>query len=310
MSNLWSKTVDINTALAKSLIENQNLLQVDHISQLDEGWDNTAFLVNHQFIFRFPHRQFGVTCMENEIAILPKLKPYLSFNASIPDYIGQSCELFPYPFAGYPIIHGRPLCDATGELIDDIHFAKTLAIWLKELHAIPVNTIIDSINQETPWQFNVEHRVKRCYENLDKYTHYFEQAQFHKNELIDIIEIIKTFIIENTFQTILHGDLYCRHIIVDDHLKPSGLIDFGDVFVGDPGIDLSVGMIFNEKTFPIFLDTYGDVGDRRVQLLLFHAFGHAMSFLPYAFDQKKMNLQQWAMNELRRSIEEIKKRFK
>ena len=84
MANLWNKTVDINITLAKHLIENQRLLHVDHIQPLDEGWDNTAFLVNHEFIFRFPHRLFGVKCMENEIALLPKLKPYLSFHASIP----------------------------------------------------------------------------------------------------------------------------------------------------------------------------------------------------------------------------------
>lgn len=307
MSHLWNKTVDVNTTLAKMLIEDQKLLRVDHISQLDEGWDNTVFLVNHQFIFRFPHRPFGVKCMENEIALLPKLKPYLSFNASIPIHIGQSCESFPHPFAGYRMIQGRPLCDATDELINDIHFAKTLAVWLKELHSIPVNNLVDSINKETPWQFDVERRVNRCYENLEKYGHYFEQAQFSKNALIDIIEMTKTFSIKNTFQSILHGDLYCRHIIVDDYFKPAGLIDFGDIFVGDPGIDLSVGMIFSEKAFQAFLESYGDMSSTRVQLILFHAFGHAMSFLPYAFEQQKINLQRWAANELRRSIDEIKK---
>ncbi|MDP1574402.1 MAG: phosphotransferase [Coxiellaceae bacterium] len=307
MANLWNKTVDITATLAKQLIENQCSLRVDHIQQLDEGWDNTAFLVNHTFIFRFPHRPFGLKCMENEIAFLPKLKPYLSFNASIPIYIGKACDVFPYSFAGYPIIHGNSLCDATVDLIDDIQFAKTLAIWLKELHAIPVNNIVPLISDKVSWQFNVEHRVKRCYENLEKYGHYFEKAQFHNKELIDIIEMIKTFSIENNFQSILHGDLYCRHIIVNEKCKPEGLIDFGDMFVGDPGIDLSVGMIFSNKAFSVFLETYEDVDSKRLALLLFHAFGHAMSFLPYAFEQKKNNLQIWAANELRRSIDELKK---
>lgn len=65
MANLWNKTIDINKLLAKQLIESQKLLQVDHIEKLDEGWDNTAFLVNDQFIFRFPHRSLGISLWMN-----------------------------------------------------------------------------------------------------------------------------------------------------------------------------------------------------------------------------------------------------
>lgn len=307
MTNLWNKTVDINEILAKQLIEDQCLLPVDIILKLDEGWDNTAFLVNEKFIFRFPHREFGVKCMQQEIALLPKLKSYLSFQSTIPTYIGKPSDIFPYPFSGYPMILGNPLCDATDELISDTQFAKTLAHWLKELHTIPVDNILTVDKSVRCWQFDVPHRIKRCYENLDKYGQYFEAAGFEKNALIDVIEYIKTFSLENTFQSILHGDLYCRHVIVDEKLQPAGLIDFGDIFVGDPGIDLSVGMIFSEKAFDEFLAHYGDVDSSRLQLLLFHAFAHAMSFLPYAFEQKKVNLQKWAAFELKRAMYELKK---
>ena len=80
-------------------------------------------------------------------------------------------------------------------------------------------------------------------------TFSINKKTFQKNELIDIIEMIKTFSFENTHQSLLHGDLYCRHIIVDEKLEPTGLIDFGDMFFGDPGIDLSAGMIFSQKSF-------------------------------------------------------------
>lgn len=308
MPHLWKKTIEIDSDLARRLIEQQCALTVNFIRLLDEGWDNTVFLVNNEFIFRFPHRPFGVKCMENEIALLPKIKNSLSFHISIPSYIGEPCDIFPYPFAGYRMVFGNPLCDASLSLIDDTAFAKTLAIWLKELHSIPANSIIHSTNDAAiPWQFNVPNRVKRCYENLEKYESYFAKANFQKNELIGIIEMIKTFSLVNTAQSILHGDLYCRHIIVDEKCQPAGLIDFGDMFVGDPGIDLSAGMIFSQKSFSVFLETYADVDFKRMQLLLFHAFAHAMSFLPYAFEQGKSNLQRWGALELRRSINELKK---
>lgn len=308
MVHLWKKTIEIDNALAEKLIEQQFSFNVNQISALDEGWDNTAFLVNNEIIFRFPHREFGLKCMQHEIELLPKISSYLSFQATVPKYIGKPSDLFPYSFAGYQMIVGAPLCDATNDLIDDHFFAKQLATWLKELHSIPVKAICPNLNiAELCWQFDIPHRIKRCYENLESYKNYFSNAGFDRSELIEVIEKIKLFRFENTFQSVLHGDLYCRHVIVNENLQPAGLIDFGDIFIGDPGIDLSVGMIFSENAFKVFLNTYGDVDQTRLRILLFHAFAHALSFLPYTYEQEKVHLQQWAALELRRSIVEIQK---
>jgi len=38
-----------------------------------EGWDNSAYLVNNEYIFRFPRIQMGVDCMKNEIALYFRL---------------------------------------------------------------------------------------------------------------------------------------------------------------------------------------------------------------------------------------------
>ena len=40
---------------------------------LGAGWDNTVFLVNESFVFRFPRREIAVACMEAEIRVLPGL---------------------------------------------------------------------------------------------------------------------------------------------------------------------------------------------------------------------------------------------
>ena len=307
MAHLWNKTINIDSLLAKKLIESQFQLSISHIKLLDEGWDNTVFLVNHELIFRFPHRPFGVDCMNNEIAILPLISPHLSFHASVPFYIGKASDLFPYPFCGYRLIQGKPLCEAATSLVNNPVFAKTIAKWLRELHKIPVNGLDNVDSSELRWQFNVPHRIKRCYENLTQYEKYFLNSGFSINELTEIIEKISEFKLHNTKQSILHGDLYCRHIIVDERLLPTGLIDFGDIFIGDPGIDLSIFSIFSEKLFEVFLDAYGDVDHGRLELLLFHSFAHAMSFLSYAYEQQKPSLQCWAGLELKRSMHELKK---
>ena len=41
-------------------------------------------------------------------------------------------------------------------------------------------------------------------------------------------------------RVLLHGDLHVRHVLLDDAGGPSAVIDWGDVCVGDPSIDLSL----------------------------------------------------------------------
>jgi len=91
-------------------------------------------------------------------------------------------------------------------------------------------------------------------------------------------------------------------------MAPTGLIDWGDTHIGHPGIDLAVGMIFTEETFQIFLNAYGDIDNETINLLLFHAFCHHMSFLPYTCEQNRSHLKQWTSMVLARVIDEIRKR--
>src|SRR5271167_2837430 len=107
MTHLWQQTITIDHHLARKLIETQHRLSVNSIHTLDEGWDNIVYLINHHVIFRFPRREFGVFCMENEIAILPFIAQHVNFPLSCPQWIGEPCEQYPYPFSGYTLIPGK-----------------------------------------------------------------------------------------------------------------------------------------------------------------------------------------------------------
>jgi aminoglycoside phosphotransferase (APT) family kinase protein len=41
-------------------------------------------------------------------------------------------------------------------------------------------------------------------------------------------------------EALTHGDLHARHLLVDDSGAATAVIDWGDVCVADPGIDLSI----------------------------------------------------------------------
>jgi aminoglycoside phosphotransferase (APT) family kinase protein len=81
--------------------------------------------------------------------------------------------------------------------------------------------------------------------------------------------------------TWVHGDLYGRHLLVADGALV-GVIDWGDVHVGDPAIDLSIGWTFLPRAArPAFLAAYGPVdgdGLARARTVALH---YATALLAY-----------------------------
>ncbi len=311
MTHAWKQTIEIDEKKAQKLIELQHSIKISTIHLLDAGWDNLVYLVNDAIIFRFPRREFGLDCMENEIALLPYIASQVSFPLSAPKWIGQPSDLYPHPFAGYSIIPGKAVSDVSQSLIANTTFATTLASWLSELHAIPVTEhYARLIKGEQGWRYDVPHRVSRCKENLARYENYFLQMGFDKRLLLEVIAKLPELTFKEDKQSYLHADLYSRHVVMNSEtVTPTGLIDWGDTHIGHPGIDLAVGMIFTEEAFQHFLNAYGNVDDDMINLLLFHAFCHHMSFLPYTCEQNKPHLMRWAAMVLVRAIDEIRKRL-
>lgn len=307
MSHKWEQTITINENLAQELIEKQQNLHVDSIQLLDEGWDNLVYLVNKNLIFRFPRREFGVSCMENEILILPYISQQISFPLSNPEWIGKPSDLYPYSYAGYKMRPGKPVCEATESLIDSKDFAAKLATWLDELHSIKVNDEhVSLIKGDQSWRLDVYLRIARCHENLTKYQNYFLQAGFKNNDLMEIMDKLSHFKFQSLNKSYLHGDLYCRHVIVDTNpFLPTGLIDWGDVHIGHRGIDLAIGMVFTKSALENFLNAYHYMNQELIKVMVFHSFCYSMSFLPYAFAQNKKPLKQWGVLVLKRAMEEI-----
>jgi aminoglycoside phosphotransferase (APT) family kinase protein len=59
-----------------------------------------------------------------------------------------------------------------------------------------------------------------------------------------------------------HGDLYARHVLIDDHRRVCGIIDWGDMHVGDPALDLSIAHSFlPPSAHEAFRAAYGPIDD-------------------------------------------------
>lgn len=305
MNHPWNKTFAIDTQQARNFIESQFSIAVQTICHFGEGFDNTAFLVNESLVFRFPHRQEAIACMENELLMVPYLAQHLSFHISQPIYQGRPSTLFPYPFSGALLVPGQPLAVYPPTFANRQDFAIKLADWLRELHAVPLNPehVLKFSNEviATSWRFNTKHYVQRHQEMLSGYAACFEQTGIDPAQIAAANNIIGAFSFNLQTKCYVHGDVHFRHIIINDG-KPTGLIDWGDVEISHPGLDLSAGvMLFDEPYLEIFYQRYGaDIETGKIAA--YRAFCAAMAHITYAYTVGDSALAAWATTALKRSM--------
>lgn len=303
MSHAWVQTIDINQNLARELIASQFNLKVNIIESLGEGFDNIAYLVNKELVFRFPRRKEGIECMENELALLPLIALKVSFPFSNPQFIGKPSPSYPHIFAGYKLLIGKHLYEVSTPFIKEKNFAIILGNWLKELHSIEIdNKHASLIKGDQSWRLNVEQRLSFCQQKIKQYESYFIQSNIEISDLEKAISNFSDLKFSNK-RCYLHGDLYSRHLLVDNNLNPSGLIDWGDTHIGHPGLDLSVLInSLSDDNVKEFINSYGQIDEEVMAVAVFRAFCHSLSLLPYCYETKNEKLKTWTTATILRAI--------
>lgn len=308
MTQEWDQTIFLDSTNAKAVIERQTNLKITSIELLGQGFDNVAFLVNKEFVFRFPRRDMAITFMENEIALLPSIARHVSFPLSSPCFVGQPSELFSAPFAGYKKLQGVSLSNMSAALIDDMVYATTLASWLKELHSMP---ILDSHREALKGDLSIKLQVGKGLEkskkSLMRNKAYFLDAGFSERELFDTIDILQRYNFDSDKKiSFVHGDLYSKHLLVDPQKGMlTGIIDWGDIQIAHPGLDLSIAcMIFSPRSLAHFWELYEADKEEKARAF-FRAFNHPILLLPYCYENKEENLKKWTVLALKRAIELI-----
>lgn len=305
MANIWDQTIALSSDTITMLLKTQFNIVVTTLKLIGEGFDNTAFLINDQYVFRFPRRAEALPLIENEIAILPYLAPQLPFALSTPTFIGQPTSAYPYPFAGYPFLPGEILTQAQNTLVDNLTFATTLGTWLRALHQVPVRHSDRAHQPErTNWRLNLTHRTQRVIEVTTQYQKYFVQAGFEIATLQKKMEHFKTLNFENPeASAYIHNDLYAKHILVDAQNMPVALIDWGDCQIGNPAIDLSIGiMILTPELLPHFKKAYGAPSPQDMHIAHFVAYCHAITALSYFAQIEETHTLAWTKAALQNCL--------
>jgi aminoglycoside phosphotransferase (APT) family kinase protein len=229
----WSAEVTVDAELATRLIREQFPdVELRSISLLGEGWDNTMWLLDGEWVFRFPRRSSVLAGIQNELRLLPRLAPLLPLAIPLPELVGEPSDAFPWPFYGCRLIPGRELADAELDDAALTHLARPLAEFLRELHALDLDA---DLPVDPVGRANMTRRVPRTRQYLEEVV---SLGLWRPPPVVDELLEAASELPDVEPTATCHGDLHLRHLLVDARGVPTGVIDWIDLSRNDPCVDL------------------------------------------------------------------------
>ncbi|MCM3672652.1 phosphotransferase [Peribacillus simplex] len=302
MEKPWLAEYPVSLELAGELIMLQfPEIELKEIKQLGEGFDNTVIQINGEFVFRFPRRPIAVTLIQVENQLLPSIAGTFPLAIPEPVFFGKPSTLYPYHFTGYKMVKGH--LPVEGSLANKAESAKRFAHFLKVLHSFPVERAMRlGVQPDGMMRLDVSYRKKSLMENVSNLLKlgYFEQAYAVK----DFVEELGELVVQSPI-SLVHGDIHIRNVLLDDEGVLAGIIDWGDVHVGNRAIDFSfLYSYFPKEARRGFYEIYGEIEKETESLARFRAIYMLVTLLVYGIDRHDEELIAITSTGLKFAIEE------
>jgi aminoglycoside phosphotransferase (APT) family kinase protein len=246
-----------------------------------QGFDNDVWRFG-DVAFRFPRRAVAARLIESEIAALPFLADRLPVPIPAPAYVGEPSDAFPHAFYGHRFLPGttadRLGLDAAGRGA----IAPELGRFLRALHAIdPAEAAARGVPPDD-FRGDTAGRSAKVLPQLDRFT-----GTPWAERIGPMAERLASPPPAETREVVvLHGDVYARHLLVGSDGRLAGVIDWGDVCLGDRAVDLAVAYTFLPASArEAFWTAYGPVDEATRERARFLALARHGFYLPlYALD--------------------------
>jgi aminoglycoside phosphotransferase (APT) family kinase protein len=194
---------------------------------------------------------------------LPLLAPRLPLPVPVPVRSGAPTERFPKMWTVMTWVSGQPLDH--GSITRGEHAADALAAFLRALHvAAPAGAPADTGRGAHP---------RDCTGGFDRFFDSVDRAAIGADA--DAVRAVwDDAVVAPAWEgppVWVHGDLHPANVVVADGTL-AGVVDFGDLFVGDPAVDLAAAWVLlpagaDER----FFAAYGELDEATVR----RARGHA-----------------------------------
>ncbi len=195
------------------------------------GWDNRTFHLGDQMLVRMPSREEYAAQVDKEQRWLPKLAPFLPLPIPQPLAVGRPMYGYPWKWSVYRWLEGDSA--VSGSIVDLCAFAASLAQFLSALQRI------DSTGGPLPG-------LHSFYRGGDVgiYDAEVRRAIAVLKDRIDVDTATEVWemALKTTWQDApvwVHGDICAGNLLVQEG-RLCGVIDFGQLAVGDPACDLAI----------------------------------------------------------------------
>lgn len=247
--------VIVDEALARRLIGAQfPELEPRSLRLLGQGWDMTVWLVNGQWVFRFPRRELVIRGCVNEISHLPRRASLLPLPVPIPTFVGSPSPEYGWPFYGASFLPGRELAEAGLDDEGRCALARPLGEFLRTLHGTRLDADLpfDPVRRA-----DMTFRVPKTRERLAELEHLgLWRAPREAQELLEAARELGP----PGPTSLVHGDLHPRHLLVDADGRAAAVIDWVDLSYNDPGVDLVLyWSVLPAEGRAAFRDAYGTI---------------------------------------------------
>lgn len=245
----------ISPTLFRELSRFDAQLTVDDNNKIGEGWGSVAYRmksVANDWVVRipkYPDAPFVGGDLRREASIIRNIQgsnlPVSDEIFVIEDSRGQLIAAIHKYIYGSPsnrfAIHGRN---------NRMKLADQIGCFLSTLHQIPLTPELEkSVPHIDLWTDRYVDLIERSLPKLSLRSR--DWLREVSNEFQREVSSHKIS------ETLLHGDLSAEHILVDDDINISGVIDFGDAMIADPALDLAgVRWAYGERLLAQVLKTY------------------------------------------------------
>lgn len=301
-SRPWEAECPVEPELARALVAAAapELAQAS-IEAFGSGWDNTAYLVDGRWVFRFPRREMAVAAMQTEIRALPVLSRRLPLRIPEPVHVGSPSGDYPRPHAGYACLPGELV--ALRPMPVDEACAEQLGGFLARLHGQRSDELTElGIPGDLLRRLDPEHRIPLAHRVLDAL-----EAADAVTDARPLRELIDDTLPEPGSQrprVLVHGDFDARHLLADSSGVLLGVIDWGDLHFGDPALDLAIAhTLVPPQLRSAFRAAYGPISEQTWSAARFRALHNTLHVLDWAVDTRAAALEAsargWLENLLR-----------
>ncbi|MGW2965045.1 aminoglycoside phosphotransferase family protein [Streptomyces sp. NPDC001220] len=224
--------IEITADLVRELLQEQHPdLAGLAIREVVGGWGNQMWRLGDELAVRMQRMDLTPELQLKERRWLPVLAPRLPLPVPTPVRFGEPSGRFPKHWTVMTWVPGEPLDH--GSISRGDHAADTLAGFLNALHVeAPADAPVSGDRGDHPG---------KCTDGFEQFFH-----AVAPDDLADDVQAVWDDAVSAPEwegpAVWVHGDLHPANVVVADGTL-AGVIDFGDMFAGDPAWDLAAAWV-------------------------------------------------------------------